>query len=500
MINFIKKIKAVYIYTAFIFIISIVYQSSILKSNEYIAKFVNDEYHTVRLVSTPFFKSIEDSRVMGGERFFLRITYPAPIYYMTMRMGGDVYETEGWNYPGHKYILKNSPNEDTLKSDPNLQDYMYAYRMIQYIFFALCVTIASFAMWNNISPAASFSYVILIFGSLALFNSPIIERESLYVYPDIFLGGIASMLFGIFLCYRKSKNLDYLILLIAIFACSVKINGLIIGIPCLIFIYLNKNINALKILKIIIIFSIIFNIYELKYIDNFFHYQFSNLWHYNTGDGGPDISGMTQIYKGFKEIGYLIYLLPLSFAIHLYLLKSKNISKKTSILLFSTLLIGVVYELILSRQRVFIARNYLQIYIIYALYFSTAIGIFVNSYFKSKYLKYYVILGTIAFFLYNNKYFSNAYYLSSTIKMSEKCLAPGVILPTKVNGYREIDGLPETYNLANELPLILNTLDGYDCLILKWDQVNKQLTNFYLPKSHTLVARNGDYFLYLKNK
>jgi hypothetical protein len=496
--KFLSKIKSIYIYILFIAIAALVSQSSVLRSNEYITKFVNDEYHTVRLVSNSFFKSIEDSRVMGGERFFLRITYPLPIYYMTMRMGGDVYLNEGWNYPGHKYIIKNNPHEDSLKIDPNLQDYLYAYRMIQYVFFVACILFATYAMWNVISPASSIAYITLILGSLSIFNSPIIERESLYVYPDIFLGGLASLLFGLCLSYKKSVRLDYLILLLSILACSVKLNGIIIGLPFILFVILNKNIKILNIIKFCSFFTILFNAYELKYIDNFFHYQFSNLWHYNTGDGGPDLSGFIQLKKGLSELGYIAYIVPICILMHLYLFKYKNLCKNISLMLLATLLIGISYELILSKQRLFIARNYLQIYIIYSLYISTIIGIFIKDYINIIYIKYFSFIFLFLLFFYNNKYLSDTYYLNSTLKMSERCSSLGAVSPIRVEGYTQVDGVPKTYSLSDVSPIILSKLEGYECLIVKWDQDNKQLTNFYLPKTHKLIARNGDFFLYSK--
>jgi hypothetical protein len=63
-----------------------------------------------------------------------------------------------------------------------------------------------------------------------------------------------------------------------------------------------------------------------------------------------------------------------------------------------------------------------------------------------------------------------------------------------------IPSFPSTYNLTEDLEKYKDMVHGFDTILAKFDQNNKQFTHYILPQLYKLKRRFGEYFIFEKIK
>jgi|LakMenEpi03Aug12_release.lakeMendotaPanAssembly.Ray.scaffolds.fasta_scaffold160885_2 hypothetical protein len=494
----IKILKNKYIYLFLLIFIFLVFKNiNILRENDRMLSYVNDEYHTIGLTSQKVFTKVSDSRVLGGARWILRLTYIPSIYYLNTRMAGE-HSITGWDYPGHNYIVKNS-NFENIKNDPSLQDYIYFQRMAINTLYAFSLAFICCILWQRVSLVASLTYLTI----LSTYYG--INQQLTYAYVDIPLVSFVNLMYGIILIGNLNKLwLNILVILCAV-TISTKLYGFLVCLPVIVLMsyssdYFRANIK--RYLLFFIFLLLIFNLYELLKPDNFLHYTMANIYHYKTGHYATSPSGLYQFKLGIEKIGYIFYLFLFTLPILIFNYRNKYLFIFLSSILFSLL----IFLFAISNVNIFMERNWIIPAVLMAFILSVNIGSFVysvNKFFTKKYFSYAISLLCIGYLTYITSYQINKFYTINPVDLYyedslKNCNKVGIIGSVNDNkrGYSRIPSIPESYHLGNDLLKFENNLTSYDCILAKFDGYNKQYTHYILPKKYILNKRFGDVFLY----
>lgn len=485
----IKKIVFLILFLA-LFIASI----DVLSRNSAMLRYSGDEAHSIGITSQKFFTRVKDSRNLGGMRWALRLSYPVAMYYINKRMGGEHFTT-GWSYPGHFYILKNF-SDINIKSDPVLQDYVYFQRSVFIFIFISSLIFILYSLSKKYCLIAPAIYLFLLIGS------NILRTELTYAYSDLFFISIFNFIYGIYIYGINRKNVLILIFLCCLIS-STKLYGIIIAAPIIyeLLLYLkNHTVDFRKGLYILIFSLLILNVYELSAPDDFLQYTLANIYHYNTGHMGAIPSGFHQIMMGINKLGISKYLLIPALIVDLIsLLKYKKLNIINTLLVFNIL----TFLYLLSTLRIFMDRNWLILEVLISLYSAMVLGNFFsqqlpkiyNSYINSALI--YLAISLAGIILYGHFTYDRIEALSNSFN-SCKSIAKIGEYRSKIVISNSVPSIPDEYDFQKSAPIFQANVDHYDCILVSWDQNNKQYTHYFLPQTHNLLARDGDLFLFKK--
>lgn len=485
---YLKIIFVVVIFLAFYF-------DSVGRLSHRMTKWSDDEYHSIYLSSQHTFSKVSDSRVFGGVRLALRLTYPFSLYYMNSRMGGEHYVT-GWDYPGHYYILNNlKPDQNVISQDPNLQDFIFFQRLSLSTFFIVSVCFVCYSLWS-LSPLSSLLYALIIW------VSPIIITELSYAYADLFLATITNFIFGVFLISNRSiRKSPVLLTVLAAVATAAKLNGFLVALPVVFYLYVNRREIDQKPIVLIIIFlvcSFFLNIYELLSPDSFLHYTLANVYHYKTGHLITVPDGLYQIKSGLQIIGSTFYAFIASLVIGLFL---KNEFKGDRFIYISIVVVSIAIFMLLSGVRFFVPRNYTIVVILLSLFSAMVWGRGLNKLnVVGKYSSLLCVILAIVYLVAVTTKYKQISPLDQWAGLMSSCKKIGVIgdIETNNSQYFKIPSIPDSYNFTLQRAEFERNVNDFDCILAKWDKNNKTYTNYILPKHYRLLDRVGNTFIFKK--
>jgi hypothetical protein len=414
---------------------------------------------------------------------------------MTTRMGGEHHVTS-WQYPGHFYILQNFHNPDpkVIQLDPNLQDYIFFQRVIFIELFIASLAFIFYVLFRVISGWSAGIYL------LGIWVSPIIDIQLYYAYADIFMASVANGIFGVLLLasVTKIQHLRSLVFLCAL-AISSKINGFFLAFPVLGYFYSIKmsiRKNWIHLIVIFIAVWLVLNSYELVHPDAFLHYFFANIYHYKTGHWVTEPSGLFQLKK-------IIQSMPLFFgvtAISLIIFFTSQWKKRNfRFISLAVILVVCLYILSLTSLRFFYERNCTILVLLLALFSAINIGGIASDFIKPKWLGSlfaFLLLMFISYSEFNMLSERSNKMIKESLNNCSKIGVIGNVEISKSANHHKIPSIPSEYTLAKDIALFADQAKGYDCVLARWSDDDKNYTNYLLPKMYRLKARSQDVFVY----
>lgn len=494
--------------------------------------FTVDEYYTITTIHPNLDPTNTTHRALNGPRMFTYLFYPGALVGMNGHMGGNIY-IEGWDYPGHKYIVDNYQLSSSRASenveDPNLRYFRYYLKLQAILLLFLTLTPLVFYLWKTKYYVAMFMMATLIgINFLAL------EERSLFYIEPLLLAMVNLLVWLYLYIYDKKKiRVFWIVISALIIAVSVSLKF-----SCLFFIILlgsaivlkSKNLEKrIQNLTLLVVFSALFfslinwNIFHSKEVFNeVVHDYFSNFWQYATGAK----SVIHQNYKTdnfigilselFTSLGGLIYLFPIILIYGLLKLGRSERLKWGGIALAT-----IISLLFIVNQRVYVDRNILPF--LPSLVLITGVmleGIFKNlkteGLFNEKRLRNatYLLLIAVIFIpilIFTNSYFKtllpNAKSNIESSLVSIEGLEKRRLLTIDYNpgpagsnysSVVELPSFPETYGANLKEVTIRNTNDmlSTDVVVLKEINNNKQLSNYILPKLFNTNEQFANFFLF----
>ena len=314
-------------------------------------------------------------RVGEGARWLARFLAPGSLIHMNRHIGGDHY-TQGWGYPGLRYLKSKSDHEKMTESgaigDPGVQDFFYFMRL-QYVFlFALVLSFfAMFYFFREGDRLTPFVMTAYLGGSAHLL------REQKYFYTDPLL--IVIFVLGAFLLHAGTKNDRFspygrslpLLAFWYVFAVSVKLSAVfLLAIPLAVIFSSGKHISEKisDLLKFCGYSALSFAAVHVSVIiggggalERFVQDNTANFWHYAVGHYRMEPAGWehAKMILGVleDEFGLLLYLFVPSFIASFVLSGRRGMIIKATLLL---ILAGTLYSL--AQQRIHLIRNIIPLY------------------------------------------------------------------------------------------------------------------------------------------
>lgn len=456
-----------------------------------ISKIYEDEHHTIEMA----FKSVlgekyESLRVGESSRWLAKMVYPFAIYHMNKCMGGEHYLTK-WNYSGGFYLKNNYSHIYSLieNQDPNIQDFWFAMR-----FACGFLVILSFLIAALLIAKKEGFIVALIYLVLSLYSSHVIETLKIFYTESAMLISV-----NLLICYYyfdlKKKWLELVLLaLLIVFIVNIKISGVLLLFPIFYITHFKglqrKYTYFYETLLLFIIFF--FGIFTINISNNWLYLneQLSNVYHYQTGHLVTQPSGLYQLKSILRELMPWALIAPIIFLI--YIMKNKR--KQQNNLIYTFLIISIIYIVQLTDVRFFVKRNLTTIFVL--LSFSTAISFGWLIYnFKNKWISYSLCVLLLSFMTFQ---FNNYYNKYSDELLSENIKDYAIVdLKHKVhpNG-KMVNSMPEEYILKKDLDKIESQFNEFDYVLVRRIKNNKQYTNFILPRKFDLINRRGQFFLF----
>lgn len=526
----ILKYKLLIISVTLLFLTVVVLQVNYNKNH--MKNFTVDEYYTITSVHPKLDPGNTIHRALNGPRIFTYLFYPGALIGMIGHMGGNVY-TEGWDYPGHNYIVKNykmySSTLGENMEDPNLRNFHY-YLKLQAIFFMFLTFIPLlYYLWKKEHFISMF-----MLATLVGINFLALEERSVFYIEPLLLSMINLLLWLYLYIYDKNRISWFLVLTAAfLFALTISLKFSCVFIVAMITILILSKFrgleNRIKATCILLLFTSLFfyiinwNIFSSKEVFNAaVHDYFSNFYQYATGSKVQvlenykfnNLKGMVK--ELFSSLGGLIFLFPV---IAFYGLKwcSRPQRIKWGVLLFVVLL-SIAF---IIKQRVYIDRNILPF--LPSLMILT--GILLDSIFKHwahheffKKRKNVILLHTILavlilapIWLHHKDYFktllpsakTNMLHELETIENSKdrRLITMDFSLDEQKKDFKKEEKLPsfpETNgsSLKGELRKKIEYFKSTDVVLLSETKNNKQLTNYLLPTLFNSNAQFSDYFVF----
>lgn len=496
MLNLSNKIKYLkVVFSVLLLLMATLFTKNILDRN--ISHSITDEIHGINLgIESLFGKKVDILRVGETTRWVARMVYPAAIYYLNGKMGGQLeYNTKVWNYSGGYYIEEH--HKDTIiKQDPNRQDFVYGMRFSLNLILLASFALAAYVITKKYGFVAANSYLILsIFSYPLVFNYDIFYHESVLI---IFWNLLITLFF------YNDNNISYrtIFWIGFVFVCAAftKLTGVIFILPIIAYFIRNRKsvFGGIKLeffVLSILFFTVLVNYKAVSFRELLYQYL-SNVYRFKTDALSP--SGFYQFTKIFEHIWML--LVP---AIGISFINCK-LNLKNKYLINIILVTAIVIILTLVDVQIFQVRHLAVPYIMLALVLSLNIQALINKLpsVRTKLgMLFFIGLVTYSIIQFNKYYDAN---FANDIRLSVKssdCKKIAVIKHSSVNypEYQILDDVPDVLNLRNDKDILLENLVPYDCLIVDNYKNNKQYTNLLLPGEWNLVNRYSNQFLFKKN-
>ena len=281
---------------------------------------------------------------------------------------------------------------------------------------------------------------------------------------------------------------------------STKLIGLVFVIPFIlkyfdfhkgVFVYIEKVVGFLLLVLISYILVNGFIVFDLKSgsIPSLIDQQLTNFYHYSTGHGTSEPSGVYQLNKALESFGFLIALGLIGIG-----LSFKGGFKENRPEFLGLLIVLMIVFTGLIGSRYFVDRNYLIVLLISVLFLSIGLGNYIKdkALIRHKWLICYLamILFLVSFLTKNNNY-------ENLVKKYESSACGNTVsIGIDISKVDKIEGVPPVFSLKGRLKEELKRFNGYQCVLINSQGDNKHLAKFVLPMEYKLVARYGQMMLF----
>ncbi len=530
LLSYLSYYRLLLIALLLLFITTVVVQLNYNKNH--MKDFTVDEYYTITTVHPDYDPSNTVHRALNGPRLFTYLFYPGALVGMIGHMGGNIY-VEGWDYPGHNYIVENYklPSSQAAQNleDPNLRYFRYYLKFQAIILFFLTMIPLLFYLWKRKNFVAMF-----MFSTLVGINFLALEERSLFYIEPLLLSMMNLLLWLYLYLFDKKKLNVFWILLSALvigISLSLKFSSLFFIVLLAVLIVfkakdLEKRIQNLLLLSLfsVLVFCLVnWNMFYSKEVfNNMVHDYFSNFWQYATGARKEVVQNFrVDNLKGimselFTSFGGILFLLPVIVVYGFIKLNNKEKIKWGGVLLVLLISISLIVG-----QRVYMDRNILPF--LPALVLVSGIMIDeiirhldstgqINS--RNAKRSTHIILIAILILpiiIFKNDYFKTLIPRAKTniesnitrIQDKENRRLLGIDYNIGATGSlfasaENLASFPETYGykLKDEATKYSKNLLTSDIVVLREVKNNKQLATYILPNLFNSNEQFGNYFLY----
>lgn len=473
--------------------------SYIANNSFYVAEAHVDEIHTTKFML---------NRLNGENEFPLRVPesgrilgflfHPMALYYMNTKMGGEVSVLK-WEYPRDylkRSVVSNNWNYKKIHSNPNVQDYVFALRTQQVLlvvasFLFVAIALLSFSGFSS-------ALIFLVAG----LSSDLIFQQAKFFYNDIQLVIAFNLIVGllIFPQLHWVKRVVYLPIAFA-FGATTKMSMALLA-PLVWYKIFNLISANRK--------SLVFELTLLSFISSIFVYflfsigasswsllvneQLANVWHYNTGHGVTQPSGLYQFRQLISSLSNLTLALVGS-SILFSFLKFKLFGWSEAIIAGT----AIAVLLALCSSHYYMERNIILLELLAILFGSVIIGrTLQNTNISSPFAISAAVVTLLIFGVFNIKR-TSIFELDNFESTSSSCSRILSVGEIKFPG-ANVDELTinTPFRLNDKLKGWRQEVSGYECVYIFRSGQYKQFSNFILPMSHRLAARHGGHFFFKK--
>ena len=469
-----------------------------------------DENHTllkVRNLPSTF------SQVGEMNRWFVRLLYPAGIYYMNSHMGGTIL-SQGWGYPGGYYLQEEFKKPAAVQHDPNIQDFVFFMRLA---FGVLAVCSFCLVIWVLFS---RFGWVAATMYGTLILSSPLVFKQFRFFYSETTMFIIFNIV--AFLCLfprtPTHRTAAYLGILSAA-ALSTKLTGAVLVVaPVLAYMFVNiGRAQGHKVdfrielhLLFALAFLILINLPYGSYFE-FVNATLSNVYHLKAGHSV--VSGASTVDFFFRFLAALKYPVVLLFVASLLWLAH---APKRQLVPVYVLALGIAFFIwSLSNTPYYYSRNMASVYVAMSLVVALGVGDFLKSGISvHKNVSGVFSLGLMLVFAWGvgNVFLNRISPLSETFfernaERIETCSSIGSIglsnddlqalgKDETITSYDQIRG-PFIFHEDREE--IFGKYTQFDCLVVRRQGQTKKVSNSFAPQPYNLVDRIGNLFFFVKN-
>ncbi len=486
---------------------------------------------------------ITPMRIGETTRWFARLLYPAGVWYMNTRMGGEVSVVSTprskWRYPGGYYLREHYTKthgnpvryrelSGILARDPNVQDFVFFMRTALGVVAVLCFGLVLWALFDRFNLAAAAAYASLILGS-----SLVLDQFRIF-YAEAALFAIFNL--AAFLCihYRVStyRRVVWLGILSAA-ALSTKPTGILVVVPAFLYVLCNMRdlgrsaLARVEVFVLVLASSMVLINWNASSLFEYVNATLWNVWHYQTGHGLTREGGVRFLLRIVRDLGPL--------ALALFLLAMAWFARAPARRLAPVYALGACAVLLVwsfSDAALYASRNLAPVYVAVSLVAALGIGDLAGKLPAARrHARTAASLGLLLVFLVSGAFLvhgmpsaSEAFFAGirepvrrcasiGAIGLPERDLRtlreaanaevdafPGIRAPFVLSGDRgKVAHSPAALEfLARNPGYVFDDFARYDCLVAKREGQTKQLTNFLAPKTHVLQARVGDRFFFAR--
>ena len=404
---------------------------------------------------------------------------------------------DGWTYPGGYYLAKNFRPE-TVRSDPNVQDYIFAMR---FAFGIMAIFSFSWVMWELYRRFDVLSCTV--YGAAVLGNSLVFDRFSIfYSETSLFiLFNLAAVLFLRFVRpgYEGSVFSGFL----AAAALSTKLPGALVAGPALVHAAVrgSGNFRVLILFFSFVGFMAIINFWTAKSYFHFVNETLINVWNY----GGRhmtehDWTGIAS--KILAEVGAPFAVLFI--AAFLYLVSLRR-GEFLSIYVLGALILFFTWSL--SNATIYLPRNAAPLYVAMSFIVALAAGDAAKRLARGAGAFRYrgavglcVLLVVAA--LQAPPSVEDVFFGKNAGKIRD-CEDVAVLGLPREQAVAAI-GRSDAAAFENFAGPFVSSGGGRwfekyvnrDCVIVKREGQNKHISNYFAPLTHDMVDRRGNIFFY----
>ena len=474
-----------------------------------------DESHTL-LMGTPAVDNAAAAwrtvRVGETTRWFVRALYPLGVYYMNTRMGNDWERDFGgvpgeaerettpaneWYWPGGYYLDKNFGLR-TVRSDPNVQDYVFAMR---FAFGIMAIFSFSWVMWELYRRFDVLSCIV--YGASILGGSVVFDRFSIF-YSETSLFILFNLAMILFLrfnrpTYRESAFFGFL----AAAALSIKLSGALAAAPALAHAAVRGtgNLRVFVLCVYFIAFMVFINFWTEKSYFHFVNETLVNVWNYG-GRRMTEHDWTETALRILAEIGVPFTVLFVAAFLYLILLRR---GKLLSIYVLGAFVL--VFAWSLSNATVYLTRNAAPLYVAMSFIVALAAGDAAKRLARGGGVLRYrgaaglCVLPVVAA-LQAPPSVEDMFFKKNTEKI-QRCEDVAVLgLPRKRAVAATSRNDAATFEIfagpfvSSEDARWFEKYMNHDCVIVKREGQNKHISNYFAPLTHDMVDRKGDIFFY----
>ena len=473
-----------------------------------------DEWHTL-VLGTRHFGSFEEpvytARVGETNRWFVRLLHPAAVYYMNSHMGGEHYLT-GWKYPGGYYLREHFNETDAIRDDPNIQDYVFFLRASFGVLALFSFSMVMWALSGRFGIAAAAAY-----GSLVLVNPLVFSQFDIF-YSETTLFILFNT--AAFLCLRTRSLTTYRTLVwsgvLSAAALSTKLTGILIIGPLLVRTVIDvlrsrRNLKVgIEVYLLSAVAALVLLNLPSESLFSLLNETLANVYHFKTGHLVTEEDGVEFLRFIPGDMGYMLYMLPLLFAVSLFWLVRRPRRRLAPVYVLGLLIILVIWSL--ANSAVYSSRNMASVYVAMSFIAALGVGSFVES-LKSKHKYAAAVCSGLVVVLMAGELVRHQYRMPSlvgtfferNVERMETCGTIGAIGLSKQalralsssrdGGITIFDRVEGPFNISQN-PQVFDKYLQYDCLIVHRKGLNKHISNFAAPQHYRLSDRVGNLFFF----